>query len=289
MSDKGPSNEEIAANYGFSVAFLNSDRELKSLFGQAVKGNWTTDRFVAKLRATKWYKRNGESVRQYEVLRTTDPATLAVRRNALLAQIKDMSAQLGAVVPTTALRNITENALRFNWNDSQLRDVMAGYVRAVNGVYSGAAGDNVEKLRQVAWRNGVQMSSSTLQSAATQIANGTSTLSFQERVIRKLAKSVAPAFSDELDAGMDLFDIANPYIQAKARLLEMNPADLDLFDRDIRGALGAKGADGKPTSRTLWQFENDIRNTPAWLKTKNAQDEVMGVARKVLTDFGIMS
>ena len=45
---------QMAANYGFALAFLNSDKELKALFSQAVKKGWEPQMFVARLRATKW-------------------------------------------------------------------------------------------------------------------------------------------------------------------------------------------------------------------------------------------
>jgi hypothetical protein len=114
-------------------------------------------------------------------------------------------------------------------------------------------------------------------------------VNFYQDYIRKQARALAPSFANELDSGMDLVDIAAPYIQSKAKLLQLNPADIDLFDHDVRGALSAKDQAGvKPTSKSLWQFEQDMRNDPRYLKTDAARDQAYGVAHKVLSDFGFM-
>lgn len=285
------SDEDLAANYGFALAFMKSDKELWGLFKKASdpKNSWTVQRFVAGLKNTGWYKKKSESVRQYELLRTTDPATLAQRRQQMDSQIHDLAAQMGASFPSGSRSRIVDNALKYGWNENQIRDTVAGFIRTVNGVYNGQAGSNIESLRQTAWRNGINMAPTTLQNYARQIAMGNAGVKFYQDLIRKQAKSLAPSFAAEIDAGMDLYDIANPYIQAKAKILEKNPADIDLFDNDVRKALSGKDAAGKPSTMSLWQFEQSLRKNPEWNKTQNAQDSMMSTARKVLQDFGFQA
>lgn len=284
-----PTSAELASQYGFALAFLNSDPELKSLFGQASKGNWTAEKFQAAIRDSNWYKKNAESVRQYTVLKTTDPATFNARKQALLTQLSQRATQLGAPIPWTTLSTIADTALKFNYNDAQINNVLGGYVKSVNGVYNGAAATDSDSIRQTAWRNGVHLSEPTVQSMMQQIGQGKATIGFFQNYVRNMAKTVAPGYAEQLDSGMDLYDIANPYIQAKAKILEMNPADIDLFDPDVRSALSGVGADGKPSSTSLWQFEQQMRQNPKWLTTQNANDSVMGIAHKVLQDFGFAS
>jgi hypothetical protein len=277
---------QLASQYGFALSFMNSDASLKALFGKAVAGNWTTQKFQAELKNTAWYKTSSESVRQYTVLKTSDPASFNQRRSQLVAQITARAASLGAPIDSGTLASIADSALKFNWNDAQINQQLGSYVKTVNGVYNGAAATDSDTIRQTAWRNGVHLSDASLQSYVQQIAQGKATVGFFQNYVRGMAKQLAPGYSDQLDSGMDLYDIANPYIQAKAKILEMNPADVDLFDGDIRNALSSKGSDGKPASQSLWQFEQSMRQNPLWLKTQNAQDSVMGVAHKVLQDFG---
>ena len=209
------------------------------------------------------------------------------RRAQMVAQVTDAAAQMGASIPSKKLNAIAEQALMLNWNDSQLKNAMGGYVHAVNGVYNGSAATDVDALRQTAWRNGVSVSGATMQSWAQQIAMGNANTQFYKDYIKKQAKSLAPAYADELDAGMDLYDIAQPLMEAKAKILEMNPSDIDLNDKDIRSALSSTGTDGKPATMSIWQFEQKMRKDPAWLRTQNAQDSFMSVGKKVLSDMGL--
>lgn len=279
---------ELASEYGWSLALLKSDPSLWKLFQAAVSGNWATDKFVAKVKTTAWYKKNGEAARQYYILKATDAAQLNSRRAALIAQMQDAASTMGAIIPSKKLSTIAERALMFNWNDAQLKNAMGSYVKAVNGVYSGAAATDTEQLRQTAWRNGIQLSSPTLQNWAALIAKGNGSVQMFQTQVRNLAKSLAPGYAQELDAGMDLYDIAQPYLQSKAKILEMNPADIDLFDPDVRKAMSGTTKDGKPASTSLWQFEQSLRQDRRWLGTQNAQDSLMNVGHQVLRDMGLM-
>jgi hypothetical protein len=282
------SAQELAENYGFAMSFLKQHKDVYSKFSAAVQHNWTPEHFVAELKNTGWWKKNANAVRQYQVLKANDPATLNARRQALTAQIRDSAATLGASMSMKQVSKVAENALMFQWNDSQLRDTLAGYTKAVNGVYNGQAGTDTDALKQTAWRNGIHVSSVQVQNWAQQIAKGNASVNFYQDYIRKQARAVAPSFANELDSGMDLYDIAQPYIQAKAKLLQLNPADIDLFDNDVRGALSAKDQTGKPTSKSLWQFENDMRQDSRYLKTDTAKDQAYGIGHKVLQDMGFM-
>ena len=280
------SAKELAEQYGFALAFLHSDPSLKKLFNSAVAHSWSAEHFAAKLKNTSWYKHNGEAARQFDLLKTTDPASFRAKRSSTYASVRDAAEKLGTNISSKTLMRITENSLKFGWNDSQLRNVLSGYVKAHNGIYSGDTGDSLQEVLQTAYRNGINVSKSSQQKWAQQIAKGNNSAADYQRYVRGLAKSLAPGYAQELDGGMDLVDIANPFIESKAKILEMNPADIDLFDKDIRKALSGTTADGKPASTSLWQFEQQMRADPRWMKTQNAQDAMSSTAKKVLTDFG---
>lgn len=281
--------KELAESYGFAYSFLQHEPSLKKIFAQAVKGNWDDARFTAAIKGSSFYKKNADTVRQYELLKNSDHATYLNHRSALGAQIRDRAAQLGASVTNATIIRLADNAMKYGWNDSQIQDTLSNYVKVMHGVYRGSTGDALDTIRQTAYKNGISLSKATEQSWASQLASGNMTASTYQRQIRNMAKSLAPSYGKELDAGVDLQDIVSPFIQSKAKLLEKNPADIDMFDPDIRKAVSGTTKDGKPSSTSLWQFEQDIRAKPEWMKTQNAQDSVMSTAKKVLTDFGFQA
>lgn len=281
--------KQLAEDYGYAYSFLKSDSSLWGKFLQAVKGNWTAQKFQAEVKNTNWYKKHSDTTRQFQYLRTTDPAEWNSQRAQTRAQIQDKAAAMGATLSGVTLWRIADNAMQYGWNDSQIQNTLSTYVKVTNGVYRGSVGNDIETVRATAYKNGINISPATINGWAKSIASGNITAESLERYVRQMAKSLAPGYAKELDAGIDLQDIVSPYIQSKAKLLEKNPADIDMFDPDIRKAVSGVTKDGKPASQSLWQFEQGIRAQPAWLKTQNAQDGVMAAGKKVLEDFGFQA
>jgi hypothetical protein len=277
--------KDFAKDYGWALSFLKSDAELYKLFKKAVAGTWTADKFVAAVKTTKWFKKHGDAYRQNLALKTSNPGEYASKLNGVLADLHDKAGAMGATLSGAQYRTIASHYLDFGWNDSQLNDVLANYVRYSNA--RGQANTNIQAMQQSAWRNGVKVNSKGYEWWAQAIAEGSHTVDDFSKLMRKSAQSMAPGFADQLKAGMDLFDVASPYMQSMSTLLEKNPADIDLFTPQIRSALSHRGADGKLQSMTISEFEQGIRNTHDWMKTDQAQDQTMAVAHQVLNDWGL--
>ena len=280
-------DSDYARDYGFQLAFLKSDPELYKLFKKAVDKGYDPQKFQAELMQTKWYRTHGENYRQTLALQKTDPATYKSRLASLVSQIADKAAAMGVTFSDKQLANLAEHSLMFGWNENQLNNTMAKYITFSHA--KGAAGSNIAAMQQAAWKNGLKFSGDTYRTWAQRIARGDNTVEDFQAYVRKQAAGLAPSYAEELNGGIDLYDVAQPYMQSMAQLLELNPADIDLFDPTIRSALSGKGPDGKPTSKSLWQFENEVRQDPRWLQTKNAQDAVYGVSHQILQTFGLMS
>jgi hypothetical protein len=73
-----------------------------------------------------------------------------------------------------------------------------------------------------------------------------------------------------------------------ANTLEINPNDISLDDPTIKQAFTSLNSEGQPITKPLWEFEKELRRDERWRFTKNAQQDLMGTARKVLSDFGLV-
>lgn len=279
----------LADQYGFSRAFFSSDPALDSLLSQAVKGNWTTDKFVAEFRDTKWFKTHGATYRENLAQKTGDPATWNVRLSQTLASLQDQAHKMGANLTPSQLRTLADHALLTGYSDAQIQNSLGSYVKMANGQYYGDANTNALTLQQSAWRNGIKVSAGSLNSWVQQIASGNRTAQDYQTYIRKQASTLAPGYADQLGAGQDLYDLASPYMQQMASTLEIPATKLDLFDPTIRNALNFKGADGKVTSQTMGDFEQSLRNDPRYMKTQGAQDTFASTAHNILSSFGFAS
>jgi hypothetical protein len=281
------SEAELAARYGWSMAVLNSEPSLKNLFQRAVAETWAPDRFAAELRSTPWYQANGEAMRQSETLRAADPATWEQRVANQVANVTVMGAQMGAYLTDAIVRQIAESSLRYGWNDNNLRNALGSYVGYAGGQLHGQAQQYENELRSYAASMGVRVSDDTITGYVRNAVQGISTIEGAKGAIQNMAESAFPHLAERFNNGETLAQIAEPYKQSMSRLLELNPSQVDLFDPTVRKALAAPDKEGRPTLQTVYDFELGVRNDSRWLKTKNAQDEAMGVVNRVLTDFGI--
>lgn len=279
---------QLAENYGYAWSFLKQHSDVWHVFTAAVSQNYSVEKFKAAIQGTNWWKKTQASVRQYQLEVASDPKSVAAKQSALFAQIQAKASAMGATASQSTLQTMAKTALMFGWNDVQVQQHLGNYVTATNGIYHGQAATDADSLKQLAWRNGLNVSANTLDSWVKGIAGGKQTTAYYNEYVRNQAKALAPSFAGQLDAGMDLYDIASPYIQAKASILQQDPNAIDLFDPDIRQALGATTSDGKPTSMSLWQFEQNLRSKPEYMKTDTARDSAYSIAHKVLNDFGLM-
>jgi hypothetical protein len=281
------SPEEMAEQYGWAMSFLKSEPELWDLFQKAVQNEWSPQQFAAKLRDTKWYQDNSETARQNLLLKKTDPATYEDRLNEIRATMRDIAGQMGAQMSDKQMQRAAENALMFGWSDAQIQNTLSQYVERVKGSFVGEAGSAEDELLAYARNMGVRLDRQYIRKAVENMAAGNWDINRAKDAILRQSKSMFPTLRDDLDAGMTVMDMAGTYINSMSSLLEINPADIDLFDPKIRKALGAKGKDGKPEMKTIWEFEENLRRDPRWLKTNNARESIMSAGRQVLNDFGL--
>jgi hypothetical protein len=279
----------LAAQYGFAMSVLNSDPELKKLFQRAVAQTYTQERFTAELRSTKWYQNHSETWRNAQMLKAADPTTYKTNVSQVKTRLTMLAASLGAVITDAQLTQMAETAYQFGWDDNQIQQNLATYVKFTDGRMIGQAGQWEQELREHAQRQGVNVSDEWLQWRVTNIASGKQTLEDAKSGLDQYAISAFPHLAERLRAGETVQEIADPYRQTMAQLLELNPESITMKDPTLRGALAAKDDKGQPVLRTIYDFENDLRKDKRWLKTKNAQDAGMNTVRKVLNDMGVLA
>lgn len=284
------SMSELAEQYGFTSSFLNANPELKNLFSDMVSKGYSKDMFQAKLRNTKWWKTHSDKERSYLTQTYTDPATAKQNFNAAYVTVRQLANQLGIKETKFTKARIQEaayNVVAKGWSDGQLRNYLGQYVYFDGGDMEGAGADTQNELRSYAYTMGVKMSDKWYADNTRKVLRGMATTSDFKNDMLRQAKAMFPQFSKQLDAGQTVQDIAQPYLQSMAQILELPSGSINLFDPTIKKALQYKNPGNLQTeTKPLWQFENDLRADPRWKQTKNAQDSMMQIGHQVLADFG---
>lgn len=281
--------EELAASYGWAHGFLNSNAELKKKFKQAVDETWTASKFQAEIRDTKWWKETSATRREAQVTRKTDPATWNAQMDATILQVRQLAAEVGAAIPASKLSKIARNILETGMDENAIRYAIGGYVEFTKkGTLRGEAGMHEYTMKQYAYEMGVKLDDQAIKNQAARVVKKVATTQDFEDEIRVQAKSMFPAYEQQIDAGATVRDIATPYMSLMADELEIPDQSIDVMDPRIKKALNGLDANGKPGGVSLHEFQSQLRNDPRWAKTDKAQDAATNVGLKVLKDMGLV-
>jgi hypothetical protein len=284
--------DDLAAEYGWSLKFLNSNKELKRLFNQAVEGSWSPQRFVAELRDTKWFQNTASTTRQFLVNQQTDPASWQQDVDRMTAHVRDTYGQIfGVPLTKKQASRWAKQSMMFGWTDEQIKDQIVGgsdirklYQRKALG---GTAGQVKDQIRQLAGRYGVSVGDKWQMNQLENILSGDNTIDGVAGYMKELAKSKYTAFADQLDAGKTMEDIADPYVQSMSQLLELNPQNLGLKDATIQKAL-TRRLEGKPDPMSLSQFEDFVRKDKRWMYTDQANEQFSTAAHDLAQQWGLL-
>ena len=280
--------DEIEEEYGLSYALFQAFPELKELLRKAVNNNWSPSRFQVELRQTKWFKKHSDVWRQNIALKHSDPASYKERLANSMNAVQNLAAAFSAEMSNKAMKRLAERALLFGMSEDQIRDVLANHVRPSEGHYGGQLADIEGNLRTIALQNGVRIEKSQLRNWMRQIVRGNASQDQFETFIRDIAAKTFGAYGEQIKGGMNMIDVASPYMQSMAEILEINPGSIDMFDKTIRRALSYQDKDGNPVPLSISSFEDSLRRDKRWQYTDQAKEQAMGYANAIAKMWGLM-
>jgi len=176
------------------------------------------------------------------------------------------------------------------WIENKVKkDILAGN-QNVNtlAIPEGPSGKYFVAIKNFATDNGIRLSDSAATNYANGIVAGTIDENTAFNALRESAAEAFPALADKIKAGINLNTLADPYIQSMSSILEIPDSGIDLFDPKVRNALAYTLPDGKVGTKSIYEFEKELRKDPRWQYTNNARNDAASVATTVLKDFGFM-
>lgn len=280
--------DEIEQEYGLAYALFKAFPELEKLLKKAVNQGWDANKFQVELRQTDWFKKHNDVWRQNIALKYSDPSTYKERLGNSMTALENLAGAYGARLSKKAERRLAERALLFGWDEDQIRDQLARFVRPSQGGHYGGQLSAVEtQLRNTALRNGVRIGQDQMQRWMRNIVRGNSSQEQFETFIRSEAAKTFTAYADQINGGMDLADVASPYIQSMSDILELNGSGIDLYDRTIRKALSHKNDKGEPSPMSISEFEDTLRQDKRWAHTQQANDQARGYVDALSKMWGL--
>lgn len=282
--------DQIEEDYGLSYALFKAFPELQDLLKKAIAGNWTPTKFQVELRQTKWFAKHSDVWREVTALHYSDPATYEERYQESLTAVTNLAGSVGSQISQKGLERLAKRSLLFGFDEAQIRDVLAKHVKPSGaGYYTGELSTIEDQLRSTAIQNGITLNEDQMRRWMQSIVRGDSSQDQFVTAIRRMAADAFPLYGEQVKGGLDLMDVASPFIQSMSELLELNPADVKLTDPTIRRALaGRTDSSGKAVPTTISDFEDTLRNDARWMYTKNARQTAEGMAASIGKMWGLV-
>lgn len=281
--------DKIEEEYGLSYALFKAFPELNALLRKAVAAGWTSGKFQTELRQTKWYEKHSSVWREYTTLKYSDPATYRERLGNSMTTVQNLMGAFGVRLSPEATKRLAERSLLFGLDDSQIRDVLANHVKPSQaGHYGGQLSGIENTLRNTALQNGIRMGGDQLKNWMKAIVRGDASQEQFETHLRDLAAKTFTLYGDQIKGGVNLSDVAQPYVQTMAEILELNPGQIDLYDPTIRKALSGQVDDkGQRVAYSISDFEDSLRKDTRWQYTKSAKNQAQGYAASLAKMWGL--
>lgn len=282
--------EDDGSNYGFSDAFLKTQPAIKELVDQATEGGWTMEKFLDAVRGTKWWKNLSDSQKAFDVEAAENPAEIGRQVNQMFTLIRSMATRMGfsTVSANAAANKYARMAVRNAWSEEEIRLYVGGLYR--HGAAAGMAGQTQAELKQMAANYGISLGGPTMNDITRAVLQGVRTVEDYETYVRNLAKKHYSAVASDMDAGFTLRDILDPYIQAAAQELGINPNTVDLTKGGLWTAPVQYVPKGEKAPRAMTQDEWVARMRTdkryGWDRTQNAQRQAAILGEQLMQAFG---
>jgi hypothetical protein len=296
-------NADGTITQGKLSQFLDSMLADGTIAAAASGSKAAVDKFNIALQDTDWYKAHGSQGLAAATVQYTQPTTWQDSIKNRSSDIAAMATTLGYKLDPLTIGKLAETSLYqaydptvFNSNAGQiaLQSKIAQAAKAEKlGATSGLALTNAQTLKTYLQDMGGGFSDQWVTDAINNI-NDPSTqtdINTYKDMIKQKAMSAYSGFSGLIDKGVTIKQIAEPYVQSMANILEIDPTAIDYTkDASIKKALGTTmNADGTTSPMPLWQYEQTLKQDPRWAFTNNAREDVNGMLHQIGKDFGFVS
>lgn len=255
----------VEQNYGYLAAFLDIPDVKKTLLA-AAGGKWDAAKLQGALYKTSWWKKTSESMRQWETLRSQDPASYKQRIDQTRVELVHAAQQMGVGLSGKEAAELAVNINKFGWSGTQITAAISSHYKyKPDGQRPGAAAVDVATLKQQAAQYMVPLSDGTIEAWTRNMLNGTATQETFDAYLREQAKSLFPTMAAQIDAGITVAQYVDPYRETAAKLLDVNPADVDFMQPKWQKALTqVDPKTGQRVPMNLADWQTTLMNDPVY-------------------------
>lgn len=282
--------EEIQNNFPM-WAWAFEDPELGPLLRDAVDPGigFSPNTFQAKVMGTNWWRSRSAAVRNYDILKHTDPGQLQAQRDELAASVAAQARALGVPLDFNELQYVVEGGLLQGWSASDPRMVHAlgSFMLSSGRTGTGAIETIGRDIDQTARKKHFLAGMNDAREWAIHVATGSSTMEDVEREMHKRSVSLYPHLADQLNSGASMMDIFSGHIGLIADELELSPEQVDLTRGVWSKVINTYDVNAsKHRAMTLSETRTLAREEPQWWKTARGKAMEAQMGDFLLKSFG---
>lgn len=226
--------ESAAAEiYGGYYAIIKQNQEIADLLLLATTEKWSDSKFQYQLEQTNWWKDTTGFAREFDMREARDPATVGTEIRNKAATLREYGLSVGLPPGSVDYETIARDSLRMGWSD-QVTENAIGYraTQTTPGAFGLVRGYYGNQVRDLMRDYGQSLDAETLQIYANDLATGNQSLETLKFEAVEAAKTLFPGLSDRFDRGQTFQQIARPYRNTAAAILEVDPNSIDFTTPD---------------------------------------------------------
>lgn len=257
---------------------------------QEVYDLWAAGDETAALDAyfkSNYYLKLGKTTAARYTTSKNQPEVYAADEGAYISGQKNRLFKLGVRIDDAELIDLLKKAYAGNLTDTQL-DSSIALSNTFGGKFGGTILGSIQDFKNLARSYGLSYTEAKYNQWGADLFANKITDTEIEEAIKTESASKYPAFADQIMKGVSMDALASSYKSSMASILSLDADSIGYDDPTLNKALQYIGADGKPATMPLWQFETDLRSDPRWQFTDNARDSIDSMQYRVMKDWGLM-
>lgn len=285
--------KEIVDQAAKQEGIVLDDNDLTRFATQYLTQGWDGTVLQSELRKLPQYTGASDTQRAWAEKVIADPAEAAQERINKQSAITTLAQQLGVNLDPGVIQGIAENALKNNWDDQMIKNVLSGDMTMQN--LTGASLSNESQLKQIAKDWGFTPGDNELMPVLQNMAKGTMSAQdyqagLQQRAIQTYGFN--QSLVDAMTRGVSPTQFYQPYAQVAQQELGI-PADQQPWT-DPKWSVAVNYNDPKtgitrPMNTLEWQQYIRSNDQYGWKNSQTAKDLTAGLNKTILSTFGDVS
>lgn len=197
----------------------------------------------------------------------------------------------GFDVDPQVLDDLARRSYLEGWDENDIRTELKKLAdeslvaNETNDGFRGQLGKYAAELSAWSTRNGFEIDQQTADRMLSSVAFGEMTIDQVKDSLRKQYMVGAfPAWAEQINAGLDIYDLASPYRSVAQRML--GRTDVSMNDPIMQQMMQMQDESGSWKPRPLWEAEKFIRGTEDWQYSDDAYETYANVGERIGRMFG---